>query len=270
MIRCPHCNAQLTPDSTAADLASSPPDEMSLDDCADWSPVARTSSVAEAGFLCDLLVDAQVNAQLQELDDFDAISGAWHKMFVVVVPQVQAGQAAERLQREIDGSAEDEDSQDEPSSEPERTEEMNRHPVAEVARDWPAKPISAEIGYGKFSPAARGNHVPDDFFLETSRGQSQATAVWLAVAMALVAGGVASWIASDWLTADGRANHSTEQSLLWNALKESGGSWESLGQPPPGRRELRYDEASDVFFLEEDLNGDRSIDRRREFHAGAE
>lgn len=261
MIRCPLCNGRFVPDSPAAENTNSRQDQASLDEHADWMPVARTSSVAEAGFLCDLLLDVQIRAQLQELDDFEAITGAWRKIFVVVVPKVQSDQAAERLQYEMDRSAEDEDFDDEPSSQP---------TVRQQALPRDDHQTESRIPTG----APLDHHVPDAFFLDSSGDRSRSTTSWLPMALALVAGGVASWLASDWLAANPQAGLPEQQSMLWNALKETDAEWTTtpIGQRPArgvASRTLRYEGASGTFVLEEDLDGDQQVDRRRQFRGDA-
>ena len=248
MERCPHCDAELVPDSQTGALSADAP----------WTQIAQMASVAEAGYLCDVLTNNAITARLQEVDDFDAISGAWQKLFIVSVPVALVDRAIEQMQREKDAAADDSDFSDDLSAESIPPQNYSAHSHQRAKSNHR-------------NAMANEDRVPDDFFLESTHDRNQMAGGWFPIAIALVAGGLVSWMASDWLTQNGEAERSRVESPLWNALKESEGTW-TITIPKEQQlrsrvtRRLRYDATADVFVLEEDLDGDLRMDRRRKIH----
>ena len=67
----------------------------------DWVSVARVSSLAEVGYFEDLLGRQQIEAQVHQREDFDAVAGLWHPTFVVQVPRPRAETAIALMQQEL-------------------------------------------------------------------------------------------------------------------------------------------------------------------------
>ncbi len=80
-IRCPRCWAEVKAES---------PQGM-------WTAVARTTNLAEAGYLTNDLVANGHEARIEQHDSFSAIDGNWQSIFLVQVPTSSAEAATERV-----------------------------------------------------------------------------------------------------------------------------------------------------------------------------
>ena len=81
--RCPHCGAQH--DRGAADT---------------WRDVARTGSLAEAGFLANDLMTCGIETRIHHSDTFSALHGAWVDSYVLQVADGQLVAAADRIRQQ--------------------------------------------------------------------------------------------------------------------------------------------------------------------------
>jgi predicted RNA-binding Zn-ribbon protein involved in translation (DUF1610 family) len=86
---CPDCGAAL-----AVRAEENRPDDH-------WTSVARVSNLAEAGFLADDLAAAQIDARLDQSDEFSAVNGRWSTFYLIQVPSEQAHDAATRIRRHL-------------------------------------------------------------------------------------------------------------------------------------------------------------------------
>ncbi len=83
--RCPHCGAR----------------DVLVDEPGHWVSVARFTSVAEAGYFADRLTAEQIDCQVQECGDFNAVHGFWERAFVLRVPAESGTRAAQMVEMEI-------------------------------------------------------------------------------------------------------------------------------------------------------------------------
>lgn len=81
---CPHCGRSL-----AADAGGKK-----------WHNAARVASLAEAGYLVNLLGTSSVTARIFEDRSFSAMAGVWNHAYVIQVPSEQVSQAAILLRQE--------------------------------------------------------------------------------------------------------------------------------------------------------------------------
>ena len=80
---CPHCGADL----------GRPHGES-------WRDVARTGSLAEAGFLANDLMTCGIETRIHHSDTFSALHGAWVDSYVLQVTDGQAAVAADRIRQQ--------------------------------------------------------------------------------------------------------------------------------------------------------------------------
>jgi len=64
----------------------------------DWSPIARLTNLADAGFFEQVLDEADVPVRIDMRDDFNALAGHWQPIYVIQVPKESASQAIELVQ----------------------------------------------------------------------------------------------------------------------------------------------------------------------------
>ena len=74
MSQCKSCGTQLGDDTNQAQHST-----------VDWANVARIASVAEAGYLANLLTGQGIAAQVVEVPSFSAIGGEWTHGYVLQV-----------------------------------------------------------------------------------------------------------------------------------------------------------------------------------------
>ena len=218
MLRCVHCRRLLeaSPEEMPPICPFCGRDPSTVDESSQWVPIARVTSLAEVGFFVERLEGESIESRVDELEDFDAVSGLWEKAFVIRVPQDHGQRAVSIFRSELSETSESEDD------------------------------------FGE-APAAT-----DD------EGRS----VWIPLVLILVAGGLV------YLAARGRSPMPAEkradrrQPTLWQALSESEEVFQTERRPGKEHRSLRYDKRRRVLRLDEDLDGDGRVDRRREFKQG--
>lgn len=84
---CPHCGR--LPANEVADM---------------WQDAARVTSLAEAGYLVNLLGTIGVSARIFDDRSFSALGGAWEQAYVIQVPDDQIRQAAGLLRNESEAA----------------------------------------------------------------------------------------------------------------------------------------------------------------------
>lgn len=82
-VACPHCGRALAADAKGK-----------------WQNVARVASLAEAGYLVNLMGASAVTARIFEDRTFGAIAGAWEHAYLIQVPTDQVSAAASMLRQE--------------------------------------------------------------------------------------------------------------------------------------------------------------------------
>jgi hypothetical protein len=91
MIECPHCHRPITVPQISS--FEDPPDSI------EWVDVARVANLAEAGFLCDELVGAGIEARVHQQEEFNAAIDRWTSQYLIRVP-IQSAQHAAVLVRQ--------------------------------------------------------------------------------------------------------------------------------------------------------------------------
>ncbi len=104
MRRCSHCRALLPPVRRPEDpcpvCGGGRQPEDSLE------PVARLTSLAEAGYLADVLQCEAITSHITQHSEFDAVGGTWHTFYLLKVAEPEASAAIEMLRRDLDGREE--------------------------------------------------------------------------------------------------------------------------------------------------------------------
>lgn len=88
-VTCPHCGEELSGQSAADTLRT----------------VARVSNLAEVGYFEEVLQAAGIETKILEHDDFNAVSGGWHRTYVLRVAPHQADEAVQLLERALDATS---------------------------------------------------------------------------------------------------------------------------------------------------------------------
>ena len=68
---------------------------------APWVDVARVTSLAEAGFLSDELIGLDIEAQIYQLEEFDASAHRGGTAYLIRVPKSRAQDAAARIREHL-------------------------------------------------------------------------------------------------------------------------------------------------------------------------
>ena len=103
-------------------------------DADDWVPIARMANLAEAGFLCELLISKDVPAKLDQLNDFSTVDGSWQTLFILRVPPDLRTRATDLLRDEVATfNAEENDDNSRDTAHSETIRSMPRPRIASVA-----------------------------------------------------------------------------------------------------------------------------------------
>jgi hypothetical protein len=81
---CPYCNGPLA----AADEPA-------------WTPVARVTNLAEAGFLANDLSTHGIATRIFDAENFSAVAGGWSAAYLIQVPTADANQAATHIREHL-------------------------------------------------------------------------------------------------------------------------------------------------------------------------
>lgn len=214
---CPYCRAVVDPEQPT-----------------EWVAVARCASVAEAGYLANVLSAEGIETHIEQHDSFSAIDGSWVSVFLLQTPAADAEHAADRIREQI---ARDE-------SEPSYAQTSG-------------PPVDS---YGRASTAAPGPMDQE----ESQLGPT--TTDWRPLALILFAGAAIFVIGFQFREARiHRATPSDGQTML-RALEKIDRPF--VSQPRPGdtrRFRLLFDRRRRVWYLELDRNGDGRYEERRSF-----
>lgn len=73
-----------------------------------WVSIARLTNLAEVGYFADTLEAEGITTQVRQHNEFSALHGTWQTVFVLQVPARHGSQAAQRLRRDVEQTAEEE------------------------------------------------------------------------------------------------------------------------------------------------------------------
>lgn len=116
MRRCPHCRMAFPPIHRPQDPCPAcgllPAAEQ------EFQPIARLTSLAEVGYLADVLEAESIETAIVHHSEFDAVSGTWTTFYLLKTPAAATETAIEIVRAELEGREEVDWPEEEPSSSP--------------------------------------------------------------------------------------------------------------------------------------------------------
>lgn len=101
MTNCPKCRYQWPPHQAAASACPRCGCELSTDDWTANVAIARLTNLAEIGFFADTLEGDGIATNVVQHDEFSALDGSWHSIYILQVPRRDAAAATQRLKDEL-------------------------------------------------------------------------------------------------------------------------------------------------------------------------
>jgi hypothetical protein len=103
MVVCPKCARSIDDTRFAASCDACPGcgANMQTEEAQPWIDVARVANLAEAGFLTDELVGHGIDAQVHQLQDFNALTDRWASTYLIRVPASALRDAAAHIRQHV-------------------------------------------------------------------------------------------------------------------------------------------------------------------------
>ena len=241
MIQCPNCSHRFDTDPhhppTHCPNCQS---RLRAERASDWTPIARLSNLADSGYFSDLIAAQEIDVQVKEVDEFNALLGLWEATFVLQVPRDDARRAAELMNQHLEASGDSQ--QDKRGSHD--SFGQNTHETSETTSPGPHEVMWPE-------PSA-----------------TAVTPIWKSVVLVLVAGGLAYGLGRTAGRRDVEAVPKADHDRLWQVLSRPGETWVNDSLPGRPKYRLHCEPGSDRIVLDEDMDGDGRYERRRQFERG--